>query len=681
MFDKDAEPPGRRMEHSRNAPWGVNQMSNRIHGRAIVAAIIVVLAAAVAAWYFLAPQSEQMPVAADPVADTAPASQEADAPESEIDPRYTWALEDVFASVEDWEAAGAAVEARISELEACEGHMGDSAQQLQHCLDTGMEIFQQYRLFSGWAGNHANEDTGDGEWRERQQRAGLMGSRLSQATSSQSPEILAIGEEQLMRWVDENSGLEVYRFYLENIVRQAPHTLSLEAEAVMSATGPIQGTPFATYSTFANAEIPWPSITLSDGTEIERLDQSTYGRLRQSPNRDDRQAVMEAFFGTLADYEGTIGNLLNGRINGDWFRAQSRNYETSLASAQSGPNVPEAVYRTLLEQVNENLPTLHRYFELRGRMLDVDDLAYYDIYPSLVQDVDLDFGIERGLDLTLRAVAPLGEDYVAVTERGFEERWMDVYPSPGKRSGAYMSGFAYRIHPYVLMNYDDTYNAVSTLAHEWGHAMHSYYSQQSQEFVNAGYPIFAAEIASNVNEVLLLDLVLSEASTDEERLFYLGNYLEQMRGSFFRQAMFAEFELAIHEEVEAGRPLTGQRLTEMYGEIQRRYHGHDEGVLRVDDIHTYEWMFIPHFYFNFYVYQYATSITGATALGRNVLSGDQEKIDQYLAFLSAGGSDYAYEMLAAAGVDLATPEPYQAAIAQMNEVMDQIETILDRRGM
>lgn len=598
--------------------------------------------------------------------------------EPQIDPKYTWALEDVFGTVEEWEAAGAALEARMPELEACVGELGDSARRLQECMDLQAEIGQQFSLYAGWAGNHANEDLRDGEWRERQQRAGLLGSRLTQATSSTNPEILAIGERKLMRWVDRNEGLEVYRFTFENILRQAPHTLSLEAEAVMSGTGPIQGTAFATYSTFANAEIPWPSLTLADGTEIERLDQATYGRYRQAPVREDRQAVMEAFFSTLADYEGTMGNLLNGRVNGDWFAAQQRNYETSLASAQSGPNVPEAVYRMLLEQVNANLPTLHRYFQLRERILGIEDIAYYDIYPPLVQDIDLEFPIERGLDLTLRAVEPLGEDYVEVTRRGFEERWMDVYPAPGKRSGAYMSGFAYRIHPYVLMNYDDSYNAVSTLAHEWGHAMHSYYSQQSQEFVNAGYPIFAAEIASNVNEVLLLDLVMREARSDEERLFYLGNYLEQIRGSFFRQAMFAEFELRIHEEVEAGRPLTGQRLTEMYGEIQRRYHGHDEGVLQVDDVHTYEWMFIPHFYFNFYVYQYATSITGATALGRDVLSGDQEKIDRYLDFLNAGGSDYAYDMLVAAGVDLATPEPYEAVIAQMDEVMDQIEAILDR---
>ncbi|HEX9844136.1 MAG TPA: M3 family oligoendopeptidase, partial [bacterium] len=547
-----------------------------------------------------------------------------------VDPRYTWALEDVFASAEDWEAAGAAVEARIPELEACEGHMGDSAQRLQQCLDTGMDIYLQYQLYAGWAGHHANEDTRDSVWQERQQRAGLLGSRINQAVSSQSPEILAIGETKLMRWVDRNPGLEVYRFYLENIVRQAPHTLGLEAESVLSAMGPVQSTPNQTYGTFANAEIPWPSITLSDGTVIERLDQATYGRYRQSPNREDRQAVMEAFFSTLGRYQGTMGNLLNGRVNGDWFNAQVRNYPTSLAAAQSGPNVPEAVYTTLLEQVNENLPTLHRYFRLRARMLGIDDLAYYDIYPPLVQNIDLEFPIERGMDLTLRAVAPLGEDYVAVTRRGFAERWMDVYPSPGKRSGAYMSGFAYRIHPFVLMNYDDSYSAVSTLAHEWGHAMHSYYAQQHQAFVNAGYPIFAAEIASNVNEVLLLELVMREASTDDERLFYLGNYLEQMRGSFFRQAMFAEFELRIHEEVEAGRPLTGARLTEIYGEIQRRYHGSDEGVLRVDDVDNYEWAYIPHFYYNFYVYQYATSITGATALGRNVLSGDPEKIQQYL---------------------------------------------------
>jgi oligoendopeptidase F len=337
------------------------------------------------------------------------------------------------------------------------------------------------------------------------------------------------------------------------------------------------------------------------------------------------------------------------------------------------------VYRTLVAEANRALPTLHRAFRLRGTLLGIPDLAYHDIYPPLVSDLDTAFPIYRGESLVLEALAPLGKEYVATVRRGFASRWMDVYPRPGKRSGAYSNGSAYDVHPYVLMNYNDDYESVSTLAHEWGHAMHSHLANEAQPYPSADYSIFIAEVASTFNEALLLRRSLDDAASDDERLFLLGSYVENLRGTYFRQTMFAEFELATHEVVERGEALTGERLSAMYGELLRRYHGHDQGVMRIDDAYTVEWAFIPHFYYNFYVYQYATSLAASTQLARAVLAGDTTARDRYLALLSSGGSRYPYELLEEAGVDLASPAPYRALEAQMTWAMDEIETIVARR--
>jgi oligoendopeptidase F len=505
-----------------------------------------------------------------------------------------------------------------------------------------------------------------------------LATELSARVSWLDPEILAFPAGTTARFLAAEPGLAPYHFYLEDLERRRAHTLSPPEEKLLAQAGLVTPGASTIYGILANADLPFPEVTLADGRNVT-IDNSGYTRYRAEPNRADRIAVFREFWKTYGAYQRTFGVTLDTQVKRDLFYARSRNYPNCLAAALDAGNVPETVYRTLIAEVNHALPTLHRAFRLRGRLLGIDDLAYHDIYPALVPALDARFPIDKGKALVLESMAPLGGAYADVVRRGLEGRWMDVYPRTGKRSGAYSNGAAYDVHPYVLMNYNDDYESVSTLAHEWGHAMHSHLANQAQPYPTADYSIFVAEVASTFNEALLLDRMLKEAKSDDERLFYLGSYLEGLRGTFFRQTMFAEFELAIHEAGERGEALTSEKLSKLYGELLRRYHGHDQGVLRIDDAYTVEWTYIPHFYYNFYVYQYATSLAASTQLAREVMDGKPGARERYVGLLRAGGSRYPYELLREAGVDLATPTPYRALVAQMNWAMDEIDAIVARR--
>lgn len=593
------------------------------------------------------------------------------------DEKDTWNLGDIYPSVAAWEEARAAVEARLPEIETCQGRLGDSASQLLQCSQLLTDIFKSYSRVASYAAMASDADTRNSDGQRRRTEVQILGSKLSEKVSFLSPELLQVGEERLGGFFDELPALAPYRQNIRDTLRQAKHTLDEKGEAMLAASGIVQSASSDTYRTLANADMPWPTITLSDGSEA-RLDQSGYTRYRSVENRADRIAVFQAFWGQWKQFESTFGTTLAGGVNAHIFTHRQRGYANSLSQALDSNNIPEAVYRTLVAETNANLETLHRYFRLRGRMLGIEDLGYHDIYPPLVES-DMTFPLEVGKRLSLESSAPLGPAYAEVMAHGLDNRWMDAYPRPGKVSGAYMNGSVYDEHPFVLMNYNDDYESVSTLAHEWGHAMHSYLSNQAQPYPTASYSIFLAEIASTFNEALLLEHMLGQARDDEERLYYLGNALENLRGTYFRQTMFAEYELAIHDRAEAGEALTGARLTEIYGDLLRRYHGHEQGVLKIDDLYTIEWAYIPHFYYNFYVYQYATSLAASSLLAEEVLRGQPGAVERYLGLLKAGSSDYPFELLKAAGVDLTTEEPYRAVVVRMNAIMDRIEEILDRR--
>jgi oligoendopeptidase F len=597
-------------------------------------------------------------------------------------PQDRWNLADLYATTADWDADAAKVREQLVEIGGCKGQLGASVARFKACMALIDEAQKRYARMGVYAGETYAQDTGDNAGVELRQKAQVLGAQFGQATSFVSPEVLALGPKKIDGFLAQDKSLAIYRHDLDNILRMAPHTLDAQGEALIAQYGLTRDIAQSSYTTLANADMPWPTVTLSDGTAVT-LDQAAYTKYRGVQNRDDRKKVMDTFFAQMKVYERTFGTTLYGQLKLDSVNAKVRGYPDVITRALDRGAVPVAVYDTLIAQANAHLDTLHRYFRLRAKLLGVTDMHYYDIYPPLVKE-DKPFTLDEAKRLTLEAVAPLGPEYVAAMKQGFDHRWMDAYPRPRKASGAHMAGSAYDVHPYVLMNFNGDYESVSTLAHEWGHALHSVQANKAQPYNSAGYPIFTAEIASTFNEALLLQHMLKIAKTDDERLLYLGSALENLRGTFFRQAMFAEFERDIHAKVDAGQGLSGAALTRMYGDILRRYHGDPndgtQGVVKIDDVDTIEWAYIPHFYNAFYVFQYATSTAASSLFADSVIAGEPGAKERYLGLLRAGGSDYPYELVKKAGVDLATPAPYQSIVARMDRIMDQIEAIQARRA-
>ena len=590
--------------------------------------------------------------------------------------RYEWDLTDLYPNVAAWEDAMSDVAERIAALPDYQGTLGDSAEAMLGALreisDTNKETARAYVYTS----LERDADQRQADTQARFARARQLYSDLEEATSWISPEVLALGAPTVRQYIAAEPGLADFEFMLNDILRQAPHTLDQQTEAILAQAGLVLSSAEQIYGNFANADIPWPSVTLSEGQEVT-LSQAGYSRWRSAANRDDRKLVFDTFWDTWNQYSDGMGATLASEVQANLFTARVRNHDGVLAHNLFDDGLPPEVYTQLVTQVNDALPIFHRYLQLRGRMLGVEDLRYYDIYPPLVEVDTGVFDLERSEEITFAALQPFGQRYLDLLEYGLSQDWMHSHPQPGKRSGAYMNGSAYDVHPYVLLNHNDDYNALSTFAHEWGHAVHSLLANENNPFENAYYSTFIAEMASTINEILLEEYMIENARSDEERLFYLGNALESIRGTFFRQTMFAEFELAIHEAAENGEPLTGPRLTELYSELLKRYHGHDQGVLTIDEPYAVEWAYIPHFYYDFYVFQYATSITGAAWFAEQFLAGDTAVRDDFIQVLSAGGSDYPHNILRdEAGLDMTQPEAYEPVLRRMNNLMDRIEALL-----
>lgn len=588
-----------------------------------------------------------------------------------------WNLQDLYPTSAEWDKDALKLQTQFKEISGCNSHLGASVQRFKSCMDLNTDILKRYARLASYASQFHDQDTGATAGLDINQRSEILGSQLEEATSFFRPEILSIGQAKVKAYLSKDKSLSIYAHPLEDILRGASHTLDKKGEELIANFGMATSTASAVYTTLANSDMPWPKVKLSDGQEVT-IDQSAYTKYRSSNNRADRKLVFDAFWGKWKEFERTYGVTFYEMLKKDAVYAKVRHYPDSLTQALDANKLPRAVYDTLIEQTQANLPTLHRYFKLRAAMLGLKDMGYQDIYPPLVSS-NLKFPLALGTQLMLASVKPLGDDYVKAMTKATTERWMDVYPRPKKRSGAYMNGVAYDVHPYLLLNHNDDYESVSTLAHEWGHAMHSYLANKNQPFITADYPIFTAEIASTTNEVFLLDHMLTIAKTDDERLLYLGSALENLRGTFFRQAMFADFERTVHAKVDKGESLTGEALTKIYGDILKRYHGDKDGVVKINDLYTTEWAFIPHFYNRFYVFQYATSIAAGSMFAEEILKGKPGAKDKYLNILKAGGSVYPYELVKAAGVDMATPAPYQAVFTRMNKIMDEIEAIQGKR--
>jgi oligoendopeptidase F len=594
---------------------------------------------------------------------------------SRIPDKYKWNLADIYPDVSAWRAAKTKLEAELPRLRAYEGKLASSPQVLADALDHLYRLHKELSRLDSYASMLGDQDTREsapqGMQQETQQLAATFGAQVSYV----EPEVLRAGKATIEKFLAAEPRLKTYAFYLRDIARRASHTLTDNEEKILADASPMASSASNIFGILSNADFPYPSVTLSDGRTV-KIDQAGYGELRALANRSDRQKVMSAFFEALGGFSRTFGTTMNSSVQKSLFYAKARKYPTTLEMGLDAANIPVSVYTRLVDGVNRSLPAFHRYLNLRKRMMGLDELHYYDLYAPLVSSVDLKYSPDESQKHILAAVAPLGADYTAVLQRAFTERWIDLYPNEGKRSGAYSNGGAYDVHPYMLLNYLGQYNDMSTLAHELGHTMHSYYSNKMQPYPLAGYPIFVAEVASTFNEALLIDHMLGQIKDDATRLSVLGNYLENIKATVFRQTQFAEFELRVHEKGLKGEPLTGDALAKLYADITKKYYGHDKGVCFVDDYVAHEWSYVPHFYRDFYVFQYATSFTASLALAEKVSAGDAAARKRYLTFLGSGGSNYPIELLKEAGVDMTTDEPLDLTIRKMHRVMDEMEKLL-----
>jgi oligoendopeptidase F len=597
---------------------------------------------------------------------------------AKIPDKYKWNLGDVYPSEDAWRAAKEKVVTEIPGLKDFRGALGTSASRLADALDLLSRLNKELARAYVYASMLSDQDTRVSKHQGMQQEMIQIGAQLGAEAAFIEPEILKADRATIEKFVAGEPRLQPYRLYLDDIQRRRAHTKSDGEEKLLASAAVMTSGPSNIYSVFSDADFAYPSVTLSDGKTV-KLDSSAFSVYRTLPNREDRQKVMSAFFGALGNFRGTFGATLNSQIQSDIFVARARDYPTSLEAALDSPNIPTSVYTRLVDGVNKHLPTFHRYLNLRKKMMGVSELHYYDLYAPLVASADLNYTPEEAQKHVLAALKPLGPDYTGVVSRAFNERWIDLLPNEGKRSGAYSNGGAYDVHPFMLLNYNGKYTDVSTLAHELGHTMQSYYSNKTQPYATASYPIFVAEVASTFNEALLIDYMLENIKDDATKLSLLGNYLEGIKSTVFRQTQFAEFELRAHEIAEKGQAITGEVLDKLYADMTKKYYGHDKGVTVVDDYVAHEWAFVPHFYRTYYVFQYATSFTASAALSEKVLAGDPAATRRFLAFLAAGGSKYPIDLLKDAGVDMTTDEPLELTMKKMNRVMDEMEKILAAR--
>ncbi|TYP97104.1 oligoendopeptidase F [Sphingobacterium allocomposti] len=596
----------------------------------------------------------------------------------ELPEKYKWNLSDLYATDEAWRAEKEKIQQKMQEVTRYQGKLTQSAATLLEALSFNSTLIKDMVRLSSYASMKSDQDTRVTKYAGMKQEMQQLFAEYGALTSFMEPELLTLQEEQLNRFFTQEKELTTYKFYLTDLLRKRAHRGSEEVEKVLAYSSLMSGNAANIFSTFSNAEFPHAEIDLN-GERI-KLNPANFALYRASEDRNVRSKVFETYFRKLNEFQRTFGAQLYGNINAALFATKARKYESTLQRALDDGNIPTAVFHNLIKNVNGNLETFHRYLNLRKRMMGLDTLHYYDLYAPLVEKVDLAYTVEEAVENILKSLKPLGTDYINVSKKAFNERWIDMYPNEGKRSGAYSNGSAYDVHPYILMNYNGKYNDMSTLTHELGHTMHSYLTNKKQHFANADYSIFVAEVASTLNEELLNDYMLQQIKDDKTRLAILGNYLEGAKGTLFRQTQFAEFESMIHDRVAKGEALTGEDFDQMYLELTRRYYGHDKNVCIVDDYIKSEWSYIPHFYYNFYVYQYATSFTASTALSEKVLRGTDEDRRRYLDFLSAGSTKYPVELLVDAGVDMNTSEPFDLTIAKINKVMAEMEAILTRMG-
>ncbi|MBE3559912.1 MAG: oligoendopeptidase F [Ktedonobacteraceae bacterium] len=590
---------------------------------------------------------------------------------TEIPAEYTWELESIFPDNQEWEREFQELQSRLPELAALQGTLSQSGQALLTVLQKRDEVAERLERLYAYASLHKDEDTTNSTYQGMADRAMQLYVHLSTALSYIEPEILALPQETLDAFVNETPGLALYKHQLDDLGRQRPHVRSAEVEAVLAATGEISDAPNSIFSMIENADLKLPLIRDEKGEEVQ-LTQGNYLVYIRSKDRRVRKEAFEALHGTFLKQRNTIAATLSAQIKTDLFHTCQRNYQTCRERALARYNIPVSVYDNLVATVNEHIPLLNRYLQLRKRMLKLDELHMYDLYVPIVEEIGDEISYPQAREMITAALAPLGNNYVEILQQAFTQRWIDVFETPGKRSGAY-SGGAYGTRPFILLNWQNKRESMYTLIHELGHSMHSYFTRSKQPYPYGDYTIFVAEVASTLNESLLTEYLLKNTSERAVRLALLNHSLEDIRGTLFRQTMFAEFEQQIHSKAEQGEPLTADTLSAMYYALNEKYYGSQTFV---DELINVEWARIPHFYYNFYVYQYATGISAAISLAQQILQEGQPAVERYLQFLSSGSSDYSIELLKKAGVDMTTPEPVRRAFQLFESHLSQMEDLL-----
>jgi len=594
----------------------------------------------------------------------------------DVDPKYKWNLEDLYKSENEWLEDKEKISMELQKVTEYQGKLDNSADDLYSGLKTYTNLLKDFYKFISYANQRRDEDLRISDNQASAQIASTLGSEFSQKTSFISPEILKIDPQIIKNFFSQKKELTEFKMFIEDIQRLRDHTLSAEEEKILASFGITAETPSNVYGIFNNAEMPFTEVALSTNENV-KLTPASYTRYRSTGNRDDRKKIFESFFNNYGKFQNTLGANYSGKIQNDLAFAKNKKFSSALEYALSANNIPTSVYENLIDQIHKSLPTLHRFLELKKKMLGIDTLHYYDLYTPLVKRLDKSYTIEEGQKLILSGLNPLGADYLKTLNTAFSNRWIDYYPSTGKRSGAYSNGSSYDVHPYILTNWNDNYESLSTLAHELGHTMHSYYSNKTQPFVDAGYSIFVAEIASTVNETLLNNYLVKTTRSDEEKLSILGSYLELLRNTIFRQTLFAEFELEMHKMVEHDEPLTGEIISNAYYELVKKYYGHNTGVCIVDPYIAYEWAYIPHFInYAYYVYQYSTSLIYGTAIAQKIFDEGNPAVNDYYNLLKGGNSKYPIDLIKDTGIDPLSQQPFELTMKRMNNVMDEIEKLL-----
>ncbi|WP_026832479.1 oligoendopeptidase F [Exiguobacterium undae] len=591
---------------------------------------------------------------------------------NDVNVEETWNLESIYETNEAWEEEFESVKAMLPLLVEYKGRLAQTDAILFEGLQLRDEVSRRLHKLYTYAHMRYDENTADSFYQAMNDRARTLASQIGATLAFMTPELLEVPEETIASYLEKNPDLALYRHAFDELNREREHVLSEAEEAILAKAGEVLGQSGTTFGMLNNADMKFPKIKGEDGEETEL----THGRFitfMESKDRSIREAAFKAMYGTYSQYTNTLASTLAGSIKKDNFYAEVRKFKTARESALHGNTIPEQVYDGLIEAVHEHLPLLHRYVALRKRILGVEELHVYDMYTPLVSEVEMKVTYEEAKQLMIDGLAPLGAEYKHILEDGLAKRWVDVRETRGKRSGAYSSG-AYDTQPFILMNWQDNVNNLFTLAHEFGHSVHSYYTRQNQPYAYGDYSIFVAEVASTTNEALLNDYLLKRVTDKNEKLYLLNNQLETFRGTLFRQTMFAEFEHQIHEAARLGQALTPEFLTKTYYALNETYFG--DGIVLDEEIGL-EWARIPHFYYNYYVYQYATGISAAAALTSQILEEGQPAVDRYINnFLKAGSSDYPIEVLKAAGVDMTTKAPVEAALRQFERVLNEFEALL-----